>query len=564
MKSKENRFILRNSLLLVFVLLMQGYYSYTQTERTSELQDSIKSISSPYKKVNLLFELGDIFTNEEQYLKAIEQHKNALLLGERVLSDSIIHFAKAKLGLLFYYTGNLKQSVFYLRDALEFFELSGDQKNILAVKQNLANLFVRLNYFDEAERLLKEVKAEILLQEDSAEKNLNIFKVSNNLGNLFYNSGDIDSALHYFLAAENFLDVFNNDYLSSIINSNLSTVFLNLKMYDEALSYALLALQQGEEADSKAAIAAAYSGLGRYYYFKNDYANSLHYLMLAQNLFQKNNDLYNQVEVAGNLVTLYQAKGDTVKAFKEQQQFVILKDSLMGVDLVNILESANLEFQLRKERDRIIQIENEARIMEKERKLSSLRFYFAIIGNFLLIVVILLAIYTFRSKIQKKKLREELLLKEKENLNQHLNYKQNELQSFSNFILEKNKLLENLKDEIREINKIDNEVRAETNKIIQLIDNSIQIDESKQEIVAKADETNKDLMFHLDTQFPSLTKTEKRLCSLLILDISNKEIALLMGIEPETVKGYKKKVRKKLALPPYADVSDYLKQLGKD
>jgi DNA-binding CsgD family transcriptional regulator len=57
---------------------------------------------------------------------------------------------------------------------------------------------------------------------------------------------------------------------------------------------------------------------------------------------------------------------------------------------------------------------------------------------------------------------------------------------------------------------------------------------------------------------PDLTKTELQICSLLRLNLSSKEIARLMNINPASIDGTRHRIRKKLNIDPEASLTSYL------
>lgn len=63
---------------------------------------------------------------------------------------------------------------------------------------------------------------------------------------------------------------------------------------------------------------------------------------------------------------------------------------------------------------------------------------------------------------------------------------------------------------------------------------------------------------NLKKKHPTLTKNELRLCSYLIMNLSNKEIALLLYISADTVQKAKYRLKKKLSLSSNDNLFDYL------
>ena len=64
----------------------------------------------------------------------------------------------------------------------------------------------------------------------------------------------------------------------------------------------------------------------------------------------------------------------------------------------------------------------------------------------------------------------------------------------------------------------------------------------------------------LDQEFPDLTKTERKLCALLKLGMSSKEIATITMIRPESVDTARSRLRKKLGLTGEDDLCEFLRR----
>jgi len=65
----------------------------------------------------------------------------------------------------------------------------------------------------------------------------------------------------------------------------------------------------------------------------------------------------------------------------------------------------------------------------------------------------------------------------------------------------------------------------------------------------------------LGYKFPNLTYTEKKMCALLKLNLSNKEIAALTSHNYMPVKKNKPRLRKKLGLSTETDIYDFMAEI---
>ena len=65
----------------------------------------------------------------------------------------------------------------------------------------------------------------------------------------------------------------------------------------------------------------------------------------------------------------------------------------------------------------------------------------------------------------------------------------------------------------------------------------------------------------LAEKYPQLSKTDVRICALVRLNLSSKEIAGMLHITPESVNKSRYRLRKKLELPKEQDLDQFISSL---
>jgi phosphate/sulfate permease len=204
------------------------------------------------------------------------------------------------------------------------------------------------------------------------------------------------------------------------------------------------------------------------------------------------------------------------------------------------------------------------------------------VANSLLILMVLLFIYihfTRRKKIkyltyQIKALEEKYLLKvehleksliEKihlqDDLGKELKFRQSEMVTMAMSIIHKNEFLNELKEEIIKIkaNIKDQEIRLGLNKLSLMITQDLSIDRDREKFQMHINEQNSNFIHKLSESFPSITDNEKRLASLLRLNLSSKEIASILNISPKSVEMNRYRLRKKLKVDPKINLNDFIR-----
>jgi len=149
---------------------------------------------------------------------------------------------------------------------------------------------------------------------------------------------------------------------------------------------------------------------------------------------------------------------------------------------------------------------------------------------------------------------------ENELLNSKLEARQRELTNLALNIAEQRSFYADLAAQVDEaINTGDNdEKKQKLNDLAMLLRQKMTFSKETAELYGKIELLQKDFQMKLENDFPGLTEQEKRLATLLRLNLSNKEIASLMNITPKSVEIARYRLKKKLNLPQGKNLSQYL------
>ncbi len=98
-------------------------------------------------------------------------------------------------------------------------------------------------------------------------------------------------------------------------------------------------------------------------------------------------------------------------------------------------------------------------------------------------------------------------------------------------------------------------------KLLNFIDKSIKIDEQWTTFKKHFEEVHSGFFTRLGNKYPRLTDKERKVCAYYRVNLSNKEIALLLGIAPDSVKKGRNRLRKKLELTPNQSIVPFLETI---
>jgi tetratricopeptide (TPR) repeat protein len=283
-----------------------------------------------------------------------------------------------------------------------------------------------------------------------------------------------------------------------------------------------------------------------------------------------------------DLSELFSVKGDFENAYKYSRLYVGLKDSVFNENKVKIIEEIQTKYETEKK-------ENENDILKKDvkhRKKVQLLLFIIISGLFIIAISLFFLfriknkslrksklLYRQQQKLTKLELKnkemekqrlEELIYAEQKinNLQQDkIKNKNRELSTVTLHILNKNKILSEIKNEIGNMCKDNENDISQFRRITNLIDGNIVLDQDWEQFKKHFEEVHKGFFQKLITNFPELTNNDLRLCAYLKINLSTKEVARLLNVTTAAIKKSRQRLRKKLRLESEEDLTSYLNKL---
>lgn len=153
-------------------------------------------------------------------------------------------------------------------------------------------------------------------------------------------------------------------------------------------------------------------------------------------------------------------------------------------------------------------------------------------------------------------------LLQQQQLNSALQLKSKELSRTVLIIMQKNKLLEELKNKLKEAIRNPQSVNIDYFRdVLRTINLNFSTTKEWKEFDAYFDEVHHSFVKTLKQQYPGLSNNDLRLCTLFRINVPAREISELLNVSPESLKKSRYRLRKKLNLSPDVDLTEYLSQL---
>nr|WP_320119437.1 tetratricopeptide repeat protein [uncultured Marinifilum sp.] len=475
------------------------------------------------KAINTISNLGNIYANHASYSLAYQQFWNALLLADEINDTETT--ARALEDLAWLYISFQRKE-----EAIKYFESSLRIKKDLITKGELSKKNLSPNYYG-LTTLYREthepLKSKAYL--DSCYM-------------IHYSGGESTQVKPFLQAEEYYYQLSRNHYNEAITN--------------------MLSIEPWFKINQPDYLVMLYSFLGDAYKKTKKYKKSEHYYKMSITISENYKSHMNYIpRVYEQLSELYLSMGDYKNAHDKLQEAKKLNEHLFDSRSENnkALFEVNDEFRKVKEaqnkliqKQRLSQLEQEDRIWFLQKLI--------LIGTFIIIIVFVLFYIKHlktRHKTQQNLARKERELENKKNT-ELVELKNKELAISALQLIEKDELLKHLKTSLT--NQPTPPTDSEVNKLFKSI--SLSNAQNWKQFEARFKSVNQEFFKTLVNTYPKLTAGDRRLCALVRLNFSSKDIAKLMGISNESVHTLRYRLRKKMGLARADNLFKHLEQFG--
>lgn len=501
---------------------------------------------NPLKSINN-FEKAIAIINDSILTK--KGHDNYFLLKKSLMLDQ----------LGYYYRKDIQDvpSLKAIQESLKIKESIGETNTLPTTYRVFGRLY--LHKKDSVKAFQFYNKALISSKKYKNEKEF--VNALNKFSGYYFTYNEFEKSKEYAQKALKYADSINFKYGKTLAIFNLSRYARKKKNYEASIAYANENIKICESTNDKVSLERCYKNLGYAY-------RKLKQPKKAVLYYKRSLDLLVETGIEGSIANrclslsnAYKDLGDHERAFAFYRGYK--RQQMKDMNVKSIIEFAELEAKYTYERQKAI---DSTGLMErqkiKESKLleeASIKFWKAttIIATIfgLIIAVVIFLLRKRREQVKLGELKNEMLQKE-------INYKQKDISDFALNISRNHKWREELLKHIKKIKK-SSSVKEDLNfKALEkaILDREI-VDNSTIDFQNKVDILNTAFYEKLLKKYPTLTKTEVKLCSLIRLNIDNNEIAVLQNVALESVYRSRSRLRKKLNLSQEEDLNAILRKL---
>ena len=527
------------------------YYQRNNTDSTVYFNDILLQMA---QKSNNRKYIAAYYTNlavynsyQAKYYEAIDQIKKAISIQKQEkLTNDLADAYKALAGF-YYYTENYNQAVEVTYKALKIYESLHNYLGVTVSFNNIGLLNEEMHFYNKAVASYK--KGISLIDKYHLSKNKAKFYA--NLGVVYKNTKRYDSALYYYQKSVP-LDLKQNSKrgLAHTYYDIANLYAFYLKNKDSAQAYYHKSLSLSKAFD-KGLLPSIYSAQAKMYLTQKQTKKGIPLMEKALQMAQKNGSLHIQELAHYKLYEAYKQQNKLQLADQHLNEFVDIRDSINSRNSSVALANIQAKYENEKKMARIKELELKK---ETDKKIK----HFLMGGLVLLLISLLLIVRNFFIKRKKDKIEKELMAVAQTKLNQDLRFKNKELTGQALMMMQKNKLLGDILNNISDIKP----QSPELIKLKRKLKKSMHSEDDWALFKHYFEEVNKDFFTKLKQINDKITPAELKLSALIKLRFNIKESAALLNISPDSVKTARYVLRKKLDLKTGDNIYDFLNNLG--
>lgn len=418
--------------------------------------------------------------------------------------------------------------------------------------QLLATIYGRQGNFKQTILLGREALAGFPKKDTSGYRGL----IYGSIGKAYERTGQADSAEFYYRKSlSEQLEAKNYAYLP---NACLQVASLELKKASFEKSRVLIsrALTIADSTENQQARVSSFLGFGNWHKAKKNYDSSEYYYKCASGIAEKLSDRNFYLKCLESLFQLKKEQKDFSAALLFKEKMNAMADSITSYDSRKLIRSMEVQFQV-SEKDKKIQL------VEKEKNIAILSNYL-LAGSIVFIVLFALLFFMFNRRAHQRdkqllQTKEHLFkaLEEQKNLREtflqnEIEFREKQLNSLALQIMQKNELLQEL---------MERKQLMEDHEVKKLISSGLNQDKDWKDFNTSFESLNKNFNSKLKELYPDISQNDLKLCALIKLNLSIKEMAGILNISPDSVKTARYRLRKKLQLNTEDNLTEFILSL---
>jgi len=260
------------------------------------------------------------------------------------------------------------------------------------------------------------------------------------------------------------------------------------------------------------------------------------------------------------LLSFRKEQGNYTAALAFREEIAAVEDSIESFDKQKLANSLEVQFNVAEKDRKLV-------LLQKENDIARLSNYllWSVIA-FIIIIAGSIIVFMRRSNLRNTQLlqtKEALViaLQEQKNIREkylqnELEFKESQLSAMALQILQKHELMQELKKRLEENVQVPKDL--DFGKILNRGTNQ---DKEWSDFNTYFESVNKNFYARLKHTYPDISPNDLKICALIKLNLSSKEMAGILNISPDSVKTARYRLRKKLHLTTEDNLTEFILNL---
>jgi len=550
-----------------------SYLSSASKHEKDSLFRVLHSVVQPSEKITILNLLSKTCLTDDP-LKALNFAEQALFISESINDDRGKAESKYYIARYYQSKNDYQKALNLLLESKEGFTKIEDDKWRAKTCLELGKIYQKrfkyekaLDYLFKAMEIFKDLKKEkklaecyniiggIYYDEGYYEKSFEYFQNSltiwervgddaglasryNNIGEIYRINLQFEDAIRYYKKAITINKKLNIENNLAINFDNMGNIYIVRKQYDSAFYYLSKSLEISERIDNAERVSMAEISLGNLYLRRNEINKARQHFEKGYRLAQKNSFLIFVKDAAKGLSEIFKEKKQFKDSYYYYKKYKQISDSIYSAKSSEKI--TQLEMKLI--------FEHEQELNSLKRQKSNIKYFLIAFGLVCLLVIIILLYGRMRIKSKHSIIKAKNLQLEKKQLEEEIDLKNRELATNVMYLVKKNEFINFISEKLYNSKlKFKKENQKIVEEIILDFQSSVDTDIWK-DFEERFREVHKEFYNKMNQKFPNLSNNEKKLCALLRLNMTTKEVAAITHQNPHTIEVARTRLRKKLGL----------------
>lgn len=334
-------------------------YGYSKPDSAyyfaAQMYDFAKSRKLASWMVKALNVQGNTLVIRAKYLQAYNCYRQSLEISEASGIKPDIAVALHRIGIIYYYQGDIPRAIDYYTRSLKIREEIKDKKGISASVNNLGIVYSEKDMYPEA---LKYFLRSLQLCRELGDER-GVASALNNIGLVYKAQGNAEKAYEYYTQSMNLSQKLNDKRDIAAAVNNIAHIYELKGEYDKALSSFHKSVELKSEIGDRLGMAMSLVNIGNIYERQSKYTDAVKFCSEAYEISDQIGALTEQQKACECLYRTYKGQQIKDKALMYHEKMLQLNDSLQSEETSRLLQ--HMEFARQMLADSI------ARAGEKEK-----------------------------------------------------------------------------------------------------------------------------------------------------------------------------------------------------